>query len=143
MRQRIEHSYFCELCFPKHLPNMGKRVSEDRPEWVGHDMINIERALNRNLFQATWRILSVMDLKWEDVPHADDTCTCGRFNTGCEASPHLVRAESLPVESELAAFVWLPLRVRSGVPDAQAKVPIYVLDMLPERGEAGGSGVCS
>ena len=137
IKQRIEHKHFCELCFSKHRPNMDKVVPGERPEWLERSVRNYERAINHEIDLVEARVLPVMDVKWEGVPHADNTCTCSRFNTGCGISPHLVRVENLPMESELVAFVWLPMSVRSGVSGVQAKVPVYVVDMPPEEVETG------
>jgi len=115
VRQTIEHNHLCELC-PKTLAKMGKVVS-GRPEWVDHYMLIGEKVLNQVMDQTGARVLIVAELRWEDMPQRDRVCTCSGFSTGCEASPHLVRVESLPVQSELAAFVQLPLEVCSGVPD--------------------------
>lgn len=141
IKQRIEHKHFCELCPSKHQPSTGKAISQERPEWLERSIRNYKRTITHKKDLVEARVVPVMDLKWEEVPHADNTCTCSGFNTGCEASPHLVRIKSLPVECELVAFVWLPQSVRSSVPGVHAKVPAYVVDMPPEGVEAGGSGV--
>ncbi|KAF8424333.1 hypothetical protein EV426DRAFT_574003 [Tirmania nivea] len=57
-------------------------------------------------------------------------------SAGCKALPHIVRAESLPVECELAAFVWLPEIVSGGLPRELEAILVYVLD-APPRGSGG------
>ncbi|KAF8424334.1 hypothetical protein EV426DRAFT_94367 [Tirmania nivea] len=141
IRQTIEHKNFCDTCFPKYRPTMGKSALERRPDWVNQNILSIESDLNRWIDPVTARGLVATDLKWENLPQAHGICNCDGFSAGCKASPHIVKVESLPVECELAAFVWLPESVRGDLPGVHVNVPIFVLDKPLDGAEAGGSEI--
>jgi len=82
-------------------------------------------SLNNNELEIA-RGLLVTDLEWEDIPHIARTFVCPGSDARCEASPHLVQVENLPVACELAGFVgW---RSKQIFPDLHYKTPVYVMD---------------
>ncbi|KAF8415625.1 hypothetical protein BGX38DRAFT_1245479 [Terfezia claveryi] len=101
--QHIRHNYFCEVCFYKPRATMGKSISHNKPEWYWESRVREETGLNNAV--SGIRFLRIPYLVWDDVPNGDSTCICAMFETGCQISPHIVRVENLPIESEWAGLV--------------------------------------
>ncbi|KAF8432319.1 hypothetical protein BGX38DRAFT_1263268 [Terfezia claveryi] len=93
INQEIKCFWFCEECFHKPYTPMGKPVQHG---WIL--LPGSSHHLRRQFFVQTMWV--------GRVPNADNPCTCAMFDTVCEASPHLVRVESLPIQSEFAAFTY-------------------------------------
>ncbi|KAF8428395.1 hypothetical protein BGX38DRAFT_1147019 [Terfezia claveryi] len=92
------------------------RVSSSEVEkWVPESLVTEERNLKLANTQEFRRII-IPILQWDDIPDMHNMCTCGGFDTRCEAEPHLVRVERLPTKSEWAGLVLqprgIPLQVR-------------------------------
>ncbi|KAF8453254.1 hypothetical protein BGX38DRAFT_1178878 [Terfezia claveryi] len=105
-----------------------KQASEDTPQWAGRTIPNPETP-GKHEIDPTRRLV-VMEIKWEDVPHADNACTCLEFNPACEASVHLVRVKCGLVKGALSVFAWVPLSLRGRVAGGGQNSP-FILDMPP------------
>ena len=109
------HRLMCQFCAPTHRQNVGKVLSDKRPDWVGHTIYNAYDATHR--FDPTKGLAIAGELVWEEIPRADSNCTCPEFNPACEASVHLVRVASAPGGGWLSPFAWLPQRLHQGTKD--------------------------
>ncbi|KAF8431882.1 hypothetical protein BGX38DRAFT_1227818 [Terfezia claveryi] len=90
---RIKDFYLCDLCSP---PKPGDLIGKClQPHWT--IAVSIQGHLQRRIYMST--------ITLREVPSIDTACACDMFDSGCEASPHLVRVESLPIESEWVAVV--------------------------------------
>ncbi|KAF8433068.1 hypothetical protein BGX38DRAFT_1223960, partial [Terfezia claveryi] len=91
--RRTKGISICELCF--HIPEaeVGKPV---QPEWV----LLLSPALH---LSQLWNAY-VTTIWWDDIPNVDNACTCAMFAAGCDALPHIVRVESVPIRGERVAL---------------------------------------
>ncbi|RPB21200.1 hypothetical protein L211DRAFT_851707 [Terfezia boudieri ATCC MYA-4762] len=123
----IKRFFLCEICRLKPEAIVGKCVQRD---W----------SISASTDGGQLRQLQVPMLPWLKVPNVDTACPCDKFGTECEALPHLVRVESLPIQSELVAMAYtrvLPPRFSSSMPLSgfpahdfilQYYIPFYVMD---------------
>ncbi|RPB19067.1 hypothetical protein L211DRAFT_853529 [Terfezia boudieri ATCC MYA-4762] len=106
-KQKIIQNYLCQVCSNHPWPRERKPVSETKPEWVPESLVTEEKNLKLASTQGFRRII-IPILEWDDIPDMDTMCTCGGFDTRCQAEPHLVRVERLPTKSEWAGLVLQP-----------------------------------
>ena len=136
--QRIKHNLFCELCFSKPRPRTGKAIREPRNEWIPAHVVLDERRRNiMSHIPPGVRCIHVSNAWSRTVPYIHNACACGAFEFGCDAPLHLVRAESVPIESELATLVYrypmddIPVELRCVPLPAQVQVPFGVWGLTP------------
>ncbi|KAF8433067.1 hypothetical protein BGX38DRAFT_1276322 [Terfezia claveryi] len=114
-KQKTNQNYLCQVCSYHPWPKERKPVSENKPGWAPESLVTEERNLKLANTQEFRRII-IPILQWDDIPDMHNMCTCGGFDTRCEAEPHLVRVERLPTKSEWAGLVLqprgIPLQVR-------------------------------
>ncbi|RPB21212.1 hypothetical protein L211DRAFT_889947, partial [Terfezia boudieri ATCC MYA-4762] len=137
---KIEHKLFCELCFCKRLPHIRKPVSEKRAEILGPTALCKELEWNTSLDVPKERALAVRYIMLEDLPEYYSTCACDRYNSGCERSPHMVKVEDVPANSELVGMVVLPASLPEGQNSWNNIIPLYVEVSIPAWGQEVQAG---
>ena len=137
VRYRLEPKDFCEACASQYYYNILPELNRNRESVIGQTLMASERS--RNLIAAErsrillmpwdpvrFRGLLTAHLQWGDISRTSSTCLCNEFGRQCEASPHIVKVEDLPGESELVAFVRLPEVLRGTYSGSYESIPVYV-----------------
>ncbi|RPB21207.1 hypothetical protein L211DRAFT_851580 [Terfezia boudieri ATCC MYA-4762] len=123
---KMELKICCELCFCKRLLHIHKPVSEKRAQILGPTALCKELEWNTSLDVPKERALAVRYIMLEDLPEYYSMCACDSYNSGCERSPHMVKVEDVPANSELVGMVVLPGTSRGGHNSWNNIIPLYV-----------------